>query len=821
MILLQDLRYALRGFARDRGVTLAAVLSLAIGIGANSSIFSVASALLLNPLPYQDAERLAILWNRSPGLDIAEDWFSTAQYFDIKEGHGGFEELAIAIGANYNLTGDGEPERIGVIRVSSNLLPMLGARPALGQLFGAADDVPGGSGKALLGHGTWARRYGSDPGVIGRSLTLNGQPYVIVGVMPRSFSLPREVLPTLGVAEDGEIFLPLPLAADARTIRTREDYNLIGKLKPGVTLERAQAEMDAITARLRREFPDVYPPNGGLTFSIVPLLEQVVGNVRFPLLVLAGAVGLVLLIACANVANLMLSRALQREKEIAIRAAVGAGRGRIVRQLLTESLLLALLGGALALLVAFAAVAGIQALQPDNVPRLRDIGVDARVLFFTLALCTFSGLLFGLFPAHYARRVDVLGALTAAGRGSSGAGSVWGRGNRLRRALAAGELALAVLLLIGAGLLVRSFARLQDVAPGFRSEGVLTFQLTLSGRRYADAGAVLNSYRELWQRLERVPGVSAAGGVTSLPLSGYFAWGPITVEGRTPPPGEKFINADMRAVGGRYFEAMGIPLLRGRLFEEQDTADKERVILVDEFLAAQLWPGQDAVGKRVRLGDSKSNAPWRTVVGVVGRVKQYGLDSDPRIALYYPQAQSGSRALYAVVKAAGDPASLAAAVKQELRALDPDLPVYRLRPMRQWVEQSLARQRFAMLLLSLFALLAFALAAIGIYGVMSYLVGQGTREIGIRMALGATEARVLSLVLRQGMLVALAGAGIGLLAALALGRFLESLLFGIRADDPLTFVAVALTLAAVALVASYLPARRAARTDPMVSLRTE
>jgi predicted permease len=665
------------------------------------------------------------------------------------------------------------------------------------------------------------RRYGKDPAVVGRSLTLNGQPYEVVGVLPASFSLPREVLPTLGMAEDGDIFLPLPLAADARTIRTSEDYNLIAKLRRGATVERAQAEMDEITARLRREFPDVYPPNGGLTFSIVPLQEQVVGNVRRPLLVLIGSVALVLLIACANVANLLLSRALAREKEIAIRAAVGAGRGRVVRQLLTESVLLALLGGALAVVVALAAVAGIQALRPVQVPRLSAIGVDARVLLFTFLVCTASGLMFGMFPALYARRVDVLGALTATGRGASAGGSVFGRGHGLRRALAAGQLALAVLLLVGAGLLVRSFARLQDVAPGFRADGVTTFQLTLSGRRYGDAAAVRNSYQDLWRRLERLPGVSAAGGVTSLPLSGFYAWGPITVEGRVPPAGEKFINADIRTVGGAYFEAMGIPLLRGRLFEERDTADKERVILVDGFMAAQLWPGQDPLGKRVRLGDSRSDAPWRTVVGVVGRVKQYGLDSDPRIALYIPHAQSGARALYVAVKSGGDSPGLAAAIRTAIRELDPDLPVYRLQPMRHWVEQSMARHRFAMLLLSLFALLALTLATIGVYGVMSYLVGQGTREIGIRLALGATEGQVLALVLRQGLAVALVGAAGGLLAALALGRVIQGLLFEVRAHDPLTFVVMALALAAVALVASYLPARRAARTDPMASLRAE
>jgi predicted permease len=475
----------------------------------------------------------------------------------------------------------------------------------------------------------------------------------------------------------------------------------------------------------------------------------------------------------------------------------------------------------LAVVVALAAVAGIQALRPDQVPRLSAIGVDARVLLFTFLVCTASGLMFGMFPALYARRVDVLGALTATGRGASAGGSVFGRGHGLRRALAAGQLALAVLLLVGAGLLVRSFARLQDVAPGFRADGVTTFQLTLSGRRYGDAVAVRNTYQDLWRRLERLPGVSAAGGVTSLPLSGFYAWGPITVEGRTPPPGEKFINADIRTVGGRYFEAMGIPLLRGRLFEERDTADKERVILVDAFMAQQLWPGQDPVGKRVRLGDSRSDAPWRTVVGVVGRVKQYGLDSDPRIALYVPHAQSGARALYVAVKSGGDAQGLAPAIRAAIRELDPDLPLYRLQPMRQWVEQSMARQRFAMLLLSLFALLALTLATIGVYGVMSYLVGQGTREIGIRMALGATEGQVLALVLRQGLAVALVGAAGGLLAALALGRVIQGLLFEVRARDPLTFVVMALTLAAVALAASYLPARRAARTDPMASLRAD
>ncbi len=821
MRLLQDLRYALRGFAKSPGFTVAAVLSLAIGIGANTAIFSVVSALLLHPLPYADSDRLAILWNRSPGLNIAEDWFSTAQYFDIKNGQRGFEQVAIAIGANMNLIGDGEPERVGVLRVSSNLLPMLGTRAALGRLFLPEEDSGTRATTALLSHGLWTRRFGADPKAIGRSLTLNATSYEIVGVLPESFSLPREVLPTLGVAEDGEIVLPLPLTAAHVTDRDHEDYNVVGKLRRGVSVKEAQAEIDTITARLRKDHPNVYPPNGGLTFSIVPLLDQVVGNVRRTLLVLAGSVGFVLLIACANVANLLLARALAREKEIAVRVALGGTRRQILRQLLTESVLLSVMGGVLGVIGSLAAIEWMQALQPKDVPRLGAIAVDGPVLVFTLVLSTCAGILFGLAPALGLRRLDVFGALGAAARGASTTGAAWGRGNGLRRGLVVAELALSVVLLIGAGLLIRSFARLQDVPPGFEPKGVQTFQLSMAGGRYADRATLQNTYKELWERLERLPGVTAAGGVTALPLSGFFAWGPITVEGRVPPPGENFINADIRTVGGRYFQAMGIPLRRGRFFDETDTPDKPRVILVDERMAQELWPGQDPIGKRVRFGDLKSTAPWREVVGVVGRVKQYGLDSDPRIAFYNAQTQAESRSLYVTVRGGGDPAALGAAIKREIRALDPELPVYRLRTMTEWLEFSLARPRFAMLLFSGFAALALALATIGIYGVMAYLVGQTTREIGIRMALGATDRAVLGLVLRQGLSVALAGAAIGLAGAFALQRLMASLLFGVQGADPLTFAAVALLLTGTALLATYIPARRAARIDPIVSLRTE
>jgi predicted permease len=819
----QDLRYAFRTFLQAPGFTLVAVLSIAIGVGANTAIFSVASALLLRPLPYADAGRLVILWNRSPGIGVAEDWFSTAQYFDIKTGHEGFEDVAIAIGANWNLTGDGEPERVGTLRVSSNLLPMLGVRPAIGRLFGPEADVPNRTGSALLGHGTWMRRYGGSPDVVGRSLTLNGQPYEIVGVLPASFDLPREVLPTLGGAEHAEIVLPLPLREDAARIRNGEDYNLIGKLKPGVPIAQAQAEMDAITARLRAQHPDVYPSHGGLTFSIVPLQEQVVGEARRSLVILAAAVAFVLLIACANVANLLLSRGLFRQREIAVRAALGACRSRIVRQLLTESLVLALAGGAFGLLLADWALAGIHALGTRSVPRLHEIAIDADVLLFTLAASIGSGVIFGILPAARLSRVDLLASLTHASRGSSGAGAPWGRGTNVRRLLIVAELALSMMLLVGAGLLLRSFARLQDVSPGFNPSDVLTLELTMTGRKYESAERVLETYRQLWDRLRTLPGATAAGGVSMLPLSQMFAWGPIVLEGRALPSGESFVNVDQRTVGGDYFRAMEIPLLRGRLFTEQDTRATPRVVVIDDRMADALWPGEDPIGKRLRRGgmDADPEAPWLTVVGIVGRIKQYTLDeTDSRIAMYHPHAQAPSRAMNIVVRSAS-PAALTAAATAEIRTLDPDLPIYNVRTMEERVDESLARRRFAMLLLTLFAGLALGLATIGVYGVIAYLVGGSTREIGIRLALGATPAGIVALVVKQGAGVALLGVGLGVAGAMLLTGFMRGLLFGVSARDPLTFVAIAVLLSSAAVLASYVPARRAARVDPTASLRSE
>ena len=489
--------------------------------------------------------------------------------------------------------------------------------------------------------------------------------------------------------------------------------------------------------------------------------------------------------------------------------------------MLTESILLALCGGALGVLFSILSVHWIHVLGPKSVPRLSDIGIDREALLFTLSISLFSGILFGLAPALRIARIDLHSILTDGTRGSSGTGAVWGRGNNLRRLLVVSELALSVVLLIGAGLLIRSFARLENVAPGFNPKQVLTFELTTNSRRYKDGPAVLATYRQLNERLERIPGVSAAGSITSLPLSEMFAWGPITIEGRTPPAGENFINADERIVSGHYFEAMQIPLRQGRFFNDLDTATTQKIAIIDEYFAQQYWPNEDPVGKRIRTGGLESKEPWITIVGVVGRIKQDTLDSDPRIAFYLPHSQYTTPAMNVVLRSGAAPTALTSAIKKEIRELDPDLPIYNVRTMDDRVQESLARRRFSMMMLGLFAALALVLATIGIYGVMAYMVSQGTREIGIRLALGATQTNILRLVVRQGMTLALTGVGIGLAGAFMLTRLMRSLLFGVQSTDPFTFVAIAALLTLVALLASYIPARRAARIDPMVSLRCE
>ncbi len=817
----QDILHAIRLLKASPGFVAAAVLSLAIGIGANTSIFSVVNALVLSPLPYKDADLLVILWNRSPGLGITQDWFSTAQYFDIKNGHDGFEQLAIAFGYDLNLTAEDRPERIGTLQVSSNLLPMLGAEAAAGRLFLPEEDSPGNPLTAVLTYGMWARRYGLAPGVIGKSLSLNGQSYEIVGILPQSFSLPREVFPTLYGKEAVEVFLPLPLASTAPQTRTREDYNILGKLKRGISLEKAQAEMNTITSSLRTEYPDLYPPNGGLTFSVVPLLEQVVGDVRRPMNILFGSVVFVLLVACANIANLSLARTVARQKEIALRMALGASRIRIIRQLLTESYLLALCGGALGIMLAAWSLDGIRILGPESIPRLSDIRIDARVLVFTLLVSAVTGMLFGLLPALRVTRLNLHSTLKEGGRDSAGANAMWGRGHNIRKLLVVSELALSVVLVIGAGLLILSFARLQNVHPGFNHRNLLTFGLTLSGEKYMNSQAALDAYGKLWEQLGELPGVIALGGGAPLPLTEVFAWLPITVEGRTPPPGEKFINADERVVAAQYFQAMEIPLLTGRFFDERDQSTAAPTVIVDERMAREFWPGKDPIGKRIRRGGPDSTLPWLTVVGVVGRVKHDALDSDPRIAFYLAHAQRPIRSLDIVIRSTKDAAALTAAIQEKIHELDPELPMYRVRTMEGLVDQSLAPRRFSTLLLGIFAGIALLLAAVGIYGVMAYLVGQGSREIGIRLAMGATPQGILRLIIGEGMRLALLGALLGLAGAYVLTRFMESLLFDTAATDAWTFTLTPVLLLSVALLACAIPARRASRLNPMATLRCE
>lgn len=817
----QDIRFALRSFARAPGFAATAILSLAIGIGANTAIFSVADALLLRPLPYKDADRLVILWNRSPGLGILQDWFSTAQYLDVKQGHQGFEELAIASGGIDTLTGEGEPARVGTIRVSSNLLPMLGAQANAGRLFLPQEDESGHPLTAVLSYGMWERRYGSDPHAIGRAITINGKLYQVVGILPKMFSLPHEVLPTLYGPDQPDVFLPFPLGPNAAAIRTHEDYNMLGKLKRGVTVAQAQAEMDTLTARLRRDFPESYPPNGKLTFGIVPLLEQVVGDVRRALLVLLGAVGFVLLIACANVANLTLSRGVARQQEIAVRSALGASGRRLLAQLLTESVFLSLLGGVLGVVLCIWGVKWIHVLGTQSIPRLSNVDIDARVLGFTLLLSVVTGIVFGLVPALRSSRLDLNAALKDAGRNAAGTSAVWGRGNNLRKLLVVSEMALSVVLLISAGLLIRSFSQLQNVAPGFNPQNVLTFDVTFNGPRYGDRQTVLNTYHQLWHDLDETPGITASGGTTSLPLSQQFAWTPIIVEGRAPLPGEKFLNADARVAAGNYFQAMQIPLIQGRFFNDDDDNDKKTpVTIVDANMAQQFWPGQDAIGKRIHMVESKEGQ-WNTVVGVAGRVKHESLDSEPRIAFYLPHMQYPARELTVVLRGPGNPESLSDSAKLVLHRIDPDVPVYSVRTMTERLDQSLARRKFSMLLLGLFAGVALILASIGIYGVMAYLVNQGKREIGIRIALGATQLQILRLVVIQGMSLAGTGLAIGLVAALFFTRVMSGLLFGIRSTDPVTFGAIATLLTLVALLATFIPALRAGRVNPMQCLRAE
>ncbi len=804
--LVQDVRYGLRAMRRSPGFTAIAVLALALGIGANTAIFSVVDSVLLRPLPYADPDRLVVVLLRG------RDPVSPANFVDWRDRNHVFERMGAADYWTPNLTGLDRPEHLTALRLTPDILPMLGVQPLLGRMFLPDTVEPGKDREVVLTHRLWQRRFAGDPSVVGRTLTLDGQSYTVIGVMPRSFRF------TPFWATKAELYAPLsePLQSPSRT---HQHLRAFARLKPGVSLGQARAEIATITARLEKEFPGT-----NRNVNVVPLKEVVVGDIRPALLVLLGAVGFVLLIACANVAHMLLARAAARQKEVAIRTTLGAGRSRIIRQFLTESLLLAFLGGGAGLLLAAWGVRALVALGPENIPRVESIGLDSRVLVFLLFVSIVSGVAFGLVPALQASSANLADSLKESARGSTGGI----RGNRLRSLLLASEFALALMLLIGAGLMIRSFIALQSVDPGFDPKNVLSLIVSVTGSAEAEPNRRAAFYEELLNRVRGLPGVVSAGAINHLPLAGDTWNRTFFVEGRPRPrPGEG-TSAVYRVVLPGYFHAMGIPVLRGRDIAESDDRSAPGAVVVNEWLAKKWWPNEDAVGKRITLDDK--DWPWLTVVGVVKNAVRSDWAAPPSEEIYLPYLQNrqylespGSHVAYMtlVVRANGDPAALAPSVRSLVWSFNRDLPVSEVQTMEQVVAESTAQPRLYLILLGAFASVALILAAVGIYGVISYSVSRRTHEIGIRMALGATRGKVVRLVVGQGMALALAGAGVGLVGALGLTRLMSGLLYGVRPTDTVTFLAVPLVLGGVAFAASYIPARRVARTDPMAALRSE
>jgi predicted permease len=809
---IQDLRYALRALRRNVVLTVVILASLGIGIGANSAIFSVVDALLLRPLPYPHPDRLAAIWLHSPGIGILRDWPSPGDYVDIQNQNHSFDQMALAQSRTFTLTGRDQPELVDALSTQSSLMSMLGARPLLGRTLLPAEDKPGQPAVAILSYGVWVRLFNSDPAIVGRSITLNGKAFTVAGVLRRDFTVNSEVLPFEGPMDKVDIFLPLPLAADAEQRRGDENYNILVRLKPSISLQQAQADINVIASRIRTK------DKRDVTFGmdVVSLQQQVVGDVRRALLVLLGSVALVLLIACANVANLLLARAAGREKEVAIRTALGADWKRLTRQLLTESILLGLLGGAAGLLVARVSLWVVRTMNPGNIPRLDEIGINGAVLAFTLGLSISTGVLFGLAPAWRVVRLDANSSLKAGGRSGQSDSGLYMKRHRLRGLLVISEIALSLILLIGAGLLMRSFIRLQKVPPGFTTDHVLTMQVVVTGSKYHDEPVLAGFYRDVEGRIAHLPGVVAEGAVSALPLTGTVGWGGIHVEGYTPPPGRE-LQVDQRTASTDYFRAMQIPLVAGRYFTAQDGPNVPQVALIDAKFAQRFWPHGDAVGKHLWFDPKKPI----TIVGVVGVVKQYGLETDGKIATYFPLQQEPDRGTFLVARTSSDEAGLSAAIIRDIHVVDPAAVVYGIRMMQDRLFDSLARQRFSSTMLGAFAAFALLLAAVGLYGVMSYLVTQSTRDIGILVALGARREDILVLVMRQGMQLALIGIFAGLAGAAALTRVIASLLFGVSATDVVTFLAMPALLTAVAFAATVIPAWRASSVDPMVALRQE
>lgn len=803
--LWQDVRYAFRMLNKNRAFTAVASLALALGIGANSAIFSVVNSVLFRPLPFRDPQRLVMIWeNHQQRGGPEREWASPADLRDWREQPRSFANVAGLLGWGPTITGSGEPEDLQGAAVSYDTFSMLGVSPILGRSFSEEEDRPGVGRVAVLSHRLWQRRFGADPSIIGNGITLGGVNYSVIGVMPRDFTLPilnnSEIWTTVGPILDGL------KGCDRGCVILR----VVARVKDGVSTDAAQAEMSTLAAQTAQQYPDT---NDGVGTTLVSLHEQVVGDVRLPMLVLLGAVGLVLFIACANVANLLLARAATREREVAIRAALGATRGRLIRQHLTESVVLACLGGALGMLVAYWMVDLLVAFAPKGTPRVAEISVDNGVLGFTLGVALLTGLLFGLAPALLSSKTNFDSALKEGGRDARTSA----RGNKIRAALVVSEVSLALMLLVGAGLLIKSFVNLQRVDPGFNPRGLLRVDVGLPRSRYSEREKAAAFFKQLAERVSALPGVEAAGGVSTLPLSGGGTDTSFLIEGRPRPEPNREPVAHYSKVTPDYFRAMGIRLIRGRLLTDADNADAPRAALISEEMVRRYFPDEDPLGRGLLFG-SKDR---REIVGVVADVKSFGLNQDARPTMYFSEQQYPERGMSLVVRASGNPMTQAAAVRSEVQALDRDLAVSNVMTMEDLVSTSLSEPRFVLLLLGVFAGAALTLSVIGVYGVVSYSVTQRSHEIGVRMALGAQIADVLKLVVWRGMGLVGAGVAVGLAGAYALSRVMESLLFGVGARDFATFAVTAVLLAGVALGACFVPARRATKVDPVIALRCE
>ena len=798
--ILQDLRYSIRLLFKNPGFTAVAVLALALGIGANTAIFSVVNAVLLRPLPYKDSDQIFMLWGSRPAFGLTRNLTSPADYYDWQKESKSFARISAWTEAFFNLTGDDNPERIAGVIASTNLFATLGVEPALGRTFMPEEGSPGQAPVALLGYRLWERRFGADPMIVGNRIAINDQNFTVIGILPKDFILP-DMKPELIVP-----FTPTPEQASNRRGRY---LTVVARLNSDVTPDQAQSEIEAISARLQQQYPDT---NSGHSVRIAPLHEEITGRTRPALLVLLGAVAFVLLIACSNVANLLLARAAARGKEMAIRSALGASRLRIIRQLLTESLLLAALGGIAGLLFAIWGADLLLSLSPAELPRAESISIDAKVLTFTLLASIATGLIFGLAPAVHASRPDLNESLKESGRNAAGSkGS-----RRLRGLLVTAQIALAFVLLIGAGLMAKSFLRLSRVDTGINAENVLAMDISLTSA-YSEPDQWTDFYERVVERVESLPGVRSAGVTSHLPMSGEDGSRSFTIQGEAlVTEGEK-LSAEFRRVSRDYFDAMGIRLIRGRAFAAQSSSTGAGEIIINQALARRFFPGEDPLGKILLVEDGPPRA--RKIIGVVGDVKHFGPAAEPKPEIYVSHRDLPWFNMALAVRATGNPSSLTDAVRREISEVDKNLPVANIKTMDQYVRGSVSQERFSMTLLIIFAIAAMAMAVIGIYGVIAYSVTQRTREIGIRLALGARAGDVLKLIVRQGIVMAVIGIAIGFAVALVLTRIMEGLLFEVTATDPITFAFVSLLLLGVSIAASYLPARRATKLEPGVALR--